>query len=373
MTISYDQTKDSVWGTSHAATVKHWQDKFMRDLYGRSIWMPFMGSGPNDLDSIIYVDNTLTTKAGDLVRFLLAPALSGSPLVGEDQQYLDNEEVLDFYSDDVKTEDIGNAVRTRGRMSETRIPGGGGGENSALRALFNSSLTEWFNEYVLDAYISRFLGGDTSLTFGQTASAASTYRVVYGGDATSTSDIDKTDTFDLGLIDKCVAMAKERPAAGIPRIRPAKLGGLDSPDFGYLVMVHPRQVKDIRTNVSSGQWLDIVKFAADRGKDNPIFTGVTKNSIVGWYNGCMIMENKSLLTHTTWGSGSDVAGVTALFLGAQAMGFCWCSKPRMTEEILDYKRKRGAAVEAIFGLDKLKMNSTDLATIAIQTAATSTY
>lgn len=373
MALTYDTTKDSVWGTDHAATVKHWQDKFMRDLYGKSKWSPFMGAGPGDLDSVIYVDNRLQSAAGDRVRMMLAPALSGSPLVGEDQQYLDNEEVMDIYSDDITIQDIGNAVRTRGRLSETRLPGGGGGDNNTLRALFNSALSEWFNEYVLDDYISRFLAGDTSLTFGQTASAASTYRVLYGGDATSTTDIDSTDVFDLALIDKCVAMAKERPAAGIPRIRPAKLGGLDSPDYGYLVKVHPRQTRDIRTNTSTGQWLDITKYVSMRGKDNPIYMGVTRNNVVGWYNGCLIVEDESLMTHTTWGSGGDVAGVTALFLGAQAMGFCWCSKPRVVEEILDYKRKRGAAVEAIFGLDKIKYNGTDLATIAIQTAAATSY
>lgn len=372
MAISYDQSKDSVWGTSHAATIKHWQDKFMRDLYGRSKWVPFMGRGPEDADSIIYVDNTLSTKAGDRIRFMLVPALSGTPLTGEDQQYLDNEEVMDIYSDDILTEDIGNAVRTRGRLSETRIPGGGGGSNNRLRALFKSMLAEWFNEYVLDKYISKCLCGDSSLTFGQTVTAPSTYRVIYGGDATATNDVDATDKFDLGLIDKCVVMAKERAAAGIPRIRPARLGGLDNPDYGYLVVLHPRQVRDIRVNTSTGQWLDITKFAAERGKNNPIFMGVTKNSVVGWYNGCLMVENESLVTSTTWGGGA-VVGATALFLGAQSLGFCWCSKPRVTEEILDYKRKRGAAVEAIFGLDKLKYNGTDFSTIAIHTAAASSY
>jgi len=369
MTIAYDTTKDSVWGTGHDATLKHWQDRFMRDLYGRSKWSPLMGSGPGDLDSVIYVDNRLQSAAGDRVRMMLAPALSGSPLVGEDQQYLDNEEVMDIYADDITIQDIGNAVRTRGRLSEQRLPGGGRGDNNTLRALFSSALSEWFTEYVLDDYISRFLAGDTTLTFGQTASAPSTYRVLYGGDATATNDIDETDVFDLSLIDKCVAMAKERPAAGIPRIRPAKIGG----DFSFVVKVHPRQTKDIRTNTSTGQWLDITKYAANRGNDNPIYMGVTKNNVVGYYNGCIIIEDESLLTHSTWGANSNVAGVTALFLGAQAMGFCWCSKPRVVEEILDYKRKRGAAVEAIFGLDKLKMNGTDLGTIAIQTAAKASY
>ena len=372
-TVTYNQAVDSVWGTAHVATVKHWQDKFMRDLYGRSKWVPFMGKGPDDGDSIIYVDNMLTKVAGDRIRFMLVPSLSGSPKVGEDTQYLDNEEVMDIYSDDVLIEDIGNAVRTRGRMSETRIPGGGGGSNNRLRALFKSALAEWFNEYVFDDYISRCLCGDTTLTFGQTVSAPSTYRVIYGGDATATNDIDATDKFDLGLIDKCVVMAKERAAAGVPRIRPARLGGLDGADYGYLVVIHPRHTRDIRTNTSTGQWLDITKFAKERGKDNPIFAGVLKNNLVGWYNGCAIVENESLFTSTTWGNPATVVGATALFLGAQALGFCWCSKPRVAEEILDYKRKRGAAIEAIFGLDKLKYNGTDHSTIAIHTAAASSY
>jgi N4-gp56 family major capsid protein len=102
---------------------------------------------------------------------------------------------------------------------------------------------------------------------------------------TAEVSLSATDTFTLELIDYAVETALTGGSSGdqIPLV-PIRIGK----EKKYVMFLHPYQVTDLRTNTSTGQWLDIQKAAMSGGKvgNNPIFTGA-----LGEYNGVVLHQN----------------------------------------------------------------------------------
>ena len=373
MAISYSTSADTVMATSAAQTVKRWEAQLIRDVYDKGFYTKFMGKGR---DYIIDTDEKFMKDAGDQAKFDLAVTLTGSGVTGT-TQLVDAEERMEEAQDTVTIQEIRHAVRSGSRMARQRPAfwkSGSGDIVDKYREDAKSRLGDWAAERVLDTKIANFLCGNTNETFGQTASAPSTGRVLYGGSGTATNDLTAADKFSLDMLDDAVTMAKVRTANDVPRIKPAKVKGLSGKHF--ISILHPYQVRDMRQNTTTGQWLDITKAAGLRGDVNKIFAGVQAN-FVGYYNSVAIFEHDSLYTPSTWGAGGDVEGATGLFLGAQAMIFCWASYPDWVEEFFDYKAKFGVATRLMFGADKTRFTAPsdstayDFATIALQTAAAS--
>jgi len=379
MAVSYATTVDTNITTSAAQTVNRWDARLIRDIYKKGFWTKFMGkNGTNGFageEFAIHVDEDFIKSAGDKKKFDLAVALTGTGRTGA-QQLLDNEESMSEAQFSVTIDEMKHAVRSASRMARQRPAFHKSGDKDIaekFRMDGKNRLGDWWAELFIDKKVGQQLCGDTNQTFANTATAPSTGRVIYSGGRSSTGDIVPADKFHLGLIDEAVTMAKTRYASAVPRIRPAAINGL--PGKHYIVVIHPYQTRDMRLNVSEGQWLDITKAAGLRGDVNKIFAGV-QNNFVGYYNGCAIFEHDSIFTSSTWGPGSDVAGATALFLGAQALCWCWAAYPDWVEEWIDYRAKLGIATRAICGFQKtlftISSVAYDFATIAMQTAAAST-
>ena len=329
-----------------------------------------MGKGP---EYIIHVKENFVKEPGDTLKFDLAVALTGSGVTGT-TQLIDAEEAMTEAQDQVLIDEIRHAVRSGSRMARQRPAfwkSASKDNKDKFRQDAKSRLSNWWNESIMDTKIANFLCGNTAETFANTAHAPTTGRVIYaGGVATATNQLTAADKFSLDMINEAVTKAKVRYSTAVPRIYPAKIRGLNG--LHYVVVLHPFQVRDMRQNISTGQWLDITKAAGLRGDVNRIFAGVQVN-FVGWYNGCAIFEHDSIFTATDWGAGSDVDGATALFLGAQAGLWAWCQYPNWVEEIIDYGAKFGVATGGIFGFDKAQFTISgtayDFATIALRTAA----
>ena len=67
-------------------------------------------------------------------------------------------------------------------------------------------------------------------------------------DHTTEASLSSSDTFSLKLLDRAVAIAK----TSNPLIRPIKVGAQSY----YVAFLHPYQVKDLRTNTNTGDWLN---------------------------------------------------------------------------------------------------------------------
>jgi N4-gp56 family major capsid protein len=341
------------FGTNDAQTVKLWSKLTFREALKSTLFSRFLGK---DKFAIIQWLTELEKSAGDQIKYDLLMQMSNSGVTG-DNRMKGNEEALVYYQDTVNIDQLRNAHSFR-RMSQQRTI-------HDMRMDAKSNLADWFSG-TMDSYMFRCLCGDTSLTHGQTATAPSTNRVIYSGDATSQATLGSNDQFTLADID----YAKELAKTTSPMIRPTMIDGKEY----YVMVLHPYSVTDLRLDVANSAyttWPDIQMWANKRGESNPIFTGA-----LGVYNQCIMFESTRVYT--------PAANVRRnLFLGAQAgvyaVGNAYDSIERSRvgkdnmmswyEEIDDYGNEKGISVGSIFGMNKSVFNSEDFGVITIASYA----
>jgi N4-gp56 family major capsid protein len=212
--------------------------------------------------SIIQIKDETSKSAGDKITYGLRMQLSGNGVVG-DGTLEGQEESLTTYNDAVLLNQLRHAVRSAGRMSQQRVP-----FNIRDEAL--SGLKDWWSDRIDFSFLNAICGNtvqaDTRWTGLNATIAPSANNIIRDG-STGDESISTTSTYTLSLIDKAV----ERARTNTPAIRPVKVGGKSV----YVTLLHPYQVTDLRTNTSTGQYLDIQKAAMTGGEieDNPIFDG----------------------------------------------------------------------------------------------------
>ncbi len=222
--------------------------------------------------------------------------------------------------------------------------------------------TAFFNQLAGNTNISdtRYTGNNATV-----APASNHWMLATASDAEGS--LSASSIFSLTLIDKAVVKAKMLN----PNIRPLRVRGEDK----YVCFIHPYQHYQLRTNTSTGQYLDIQKAAIQGGQisKNPIYTGA-----IAEYNGVIMHES----TRVPWGTAAEntahpncaigTASVArAIFCGAQAGVLCTgkntSSKLEATwkEKLFDYDNQLGVSGGLIYGLKKSIFNSTDFSTIVI--------
>lgn len=171
------------------------------------------------------------------------------------------------------------------------------------------------------------------------------------------------DEMSLTLIDKLVESAKLGSTTGTgPVIRPINVDG----DDRYVVVLHTKQVTQLRTVTSAGQWLDIQKSAmtGDGSAKNPIMTGA-----LGMYNGAVLHESTRITNGVNSTTGVPVLTARrAVLLGAQAaaIGFGQGQSFKSfdwNEELFDYGNQLGVEAGLIHGIKKLRFNAADFGVI----------
>lgn len=347
------------FATGNALTVKLWGKTAFVDSVKDTLFGKLMGKSDK---SIVQIKDELTKSEGDNVTFRLRSLPTGLGVEG-DATLEGNEEGLVYQNFDLKIDMKRHATKVDLGMSQQRV-------NFDLRSEAKSALTDWWANY-WDTCFIEMLSGHTSLTYhpggtlgGNTPSAPTSGRIVYPGTVTAKNNLASTDKMSLTVIDKLVEKAK----LAQPTMRPGNFDGKNQ----YVLVLHPYQVYDLRTNTSTGQWLDIQKAAMTASsKDNPIWS-----EALGVYNGVILTQNTRIKTYTDYGAGANVAAARALFLGAQAgvvaygRGYEGAERMDWVEKMFDYNKKFGVGTSTIWGLQKTKFGSEDFATIAVDTAAT---
>jgi N4-gp56 family major capsid protein len=339
------------YGLNHPLAVKLWSRKLFQEALKQTWLSKFMGKGS---DAAIQIKDETSKGPGDRIRVGLRMQLTGTGVEG-DSTLEGNEEALTTYTDDLVINQLRHAVRSDGKMSEQRIP-------FSIREEARQGLQDWFADRI-DTALFNQLGGntgqaDTKYTGHNATVAPSSNNIVYANDAATEAAVasaSASNVFKLTFIDKAVEKAKTIS----PLIRPLKVDGSDK----YLVFLHPYQIYDLRTNTSTGQWLDITKAVYQGSKtNNPIYSGA-----LGEYNGVIIHESTRVPTVT--------AGVyRAVFCGAQAgvIAFGQDHQPNKMiwrEELFDYGNQLGVSAGLIWGAKKAIFNSQDFGTIVIATYA----
>ena len=339
---------------NHPLAVKHWQKDLMKEALKKTYALQFIGSGKDVLCTI----KTETQKnAGDRIRVGIRSQLSGAGIQGDDTLE-GNEEALETFSQDVVIDQLRHAVRSKGKMSEQRVP-------FSVREEARDGLADWWADR-FDTWFFSQLAGNTAQTdaryFGfNTPVVFDADHVTYHTSG-STAEVSLSSStvakMNLTTIDYAVEKAKIAKNA----IRPIRVDGGD-----YFVMfLHPYQVTDLRTNTASGQWQDIQKAAMSGGRisDNPIFTGA-----LGVYNGVVLHESIRVPASPT-----NASARRAVLAGAQALCMAFGREfgkgtYSWVEELFDFKNQLGVAAGCQAGLIKTRFNGSDYGTVVVPTWA----
>lgn len=348
----------------HELAISHWAKDLMKEALSRTQFLKFTGKSSNSLCQY----KTEMKSVGDNVTFGLRMQLAGGGVVGDDTLE-GNEESLVTYSDQIFIDQLRHAVRSKGKMSEQRVP-------FSVREEARDGLADWWADRMDTAFFNQLCGNNYTTAGAQTKftgmntctdpiAAGDTDHIFYPDGRTTeltVASASASGIMSLDLIDNVCAQAKLID----PLIRPLKMNGEDR----FVMFLHPNQVVDLRTNTNTGQWLDIQKAAMNGGNvtKNPIFTGA-----LGMYNGVILHESTRIPTANATPSGGSLR--RAVFAGAQSM--CWAfgkgdtpGKFSWVESLFDYKNQLGVAAGSKWGLKKTRFNSKDFATILVPTYCT---
>jgi N4-gp56 family major capsid protein len=363
---------DTVFSVNSAETVKLWSKKLSVEALKKTYVGKFIGDSAN---SLIQEHKDLKKSAGDRLRYTLRTLLSGEGVQG-DAILKGREESLATFTDDILIDQIRHAADAGGKMSQQRV-------------LFNmrkecmDGLSDWASQRMDRWFFNQICGytgtsvtehgetydGTRTLYTGNNAVLAPSANRRFWSEAGATADenLDNTgDNMALSLIDDIVTEAK----LASPMIKPIKYQG----ENVYVMFLHPRQVRDLRTDAqTAGTWFDIQRARLEGGegaKQNPIFNGS-----LGMYNNVVLHESSRVTRGVNSSTGAPIADVRrAAFCGAQAVALAFGQGDgfeswNWAEEKDDYGNKLGVAAGWIGGLKKTRFNNEDFGTIVLSTWA----
>lgn len=341
------------YGVNSPEAVKLWYKTLAREAL-KATWInKFIGEGS---DALVQERKDFKRSAGDRLTTTLRMQLTGDGVLG-DGTLEGNEERLTTYTDNLLIDQLRHAVRSAGKMTEQRIPWD-------IREEAKDGLVDWWAGRMDTAFFNQLCGftpqADLRYTGNNVVQAPST--VIRPNAKANDQSLAAGDEFVLGLIDQAVAQAKLQT----PVIRPLRVSGEDK----YVMFLYTNQVTQLRTNTSTGQWLDIQKaaLAGGVGARSPIYTGA-----LGEYNGVVLHESTRITQGVNSTTGAAVAGARrAVLCGAQAavIGFggggdygAW----DWNEELFDYGNQLGVEAGSIFGLKATRYNNADFSKIGVHT------
>jgi N4-gp56 family major capsid protein len=344
------------YGVNAPEAVKLWRSQLAREALKATWIQKFIG---DTSEAVIQTFEETGKSAGDRVTVTLRMQLTGDGVAG-DGTLEGNEEPLTTYTDNLFVDQLRHAVRSGGKMTEQRIPW-------KIREEAMQGLRDWWAGRLDTSFFNQVCGytPQTDVRYtGMNAvigpDAAHVYRL---NSKANDQTLAAGDEMSLAMIDKLVEAAKLGSTTGTgPVIRPINVDG----DNRYVVVMHTRQVTQLRSSAGAGSWLDIQKAAmtGDGSEGNPIMTGA-----LGMYNGAVLHESTRITNGVDSGAGTVVASARrCVLMGAQAcaIGFGQGQSFKQfdwNEELFDYGNQLGVEAGLIHGLKKLRFNSADFGVI----------
>lgn len=360
------------YGVNDALAVKLWSKRLAVEAPKHTAIAPLIGTSK---DSIIVRQDETSKSAGDKVTMGLRMQLTGKG-VTEGGTLEGNEEALTTYSDSLFINELRHGVRVKNKdtIDQQRVLHG-------LRMEAKDGLRDWFADRMSLMFFTQACGytGSTMTFEGTTLNmsesvyygfnaptAPSTNRHIWSsvsGTITSDQTLTSTDIFTLDLIDRVVARAK----TANPRIRPVMVNGQKK----FVMYVHPYQVHSLRTNTSTGQWLDITKAINDASKQKSLLY----DGALGEYNGVILREAEHVTTGVNSATSAEISTVRrAVLLGAQSACIAFGKNTngltyKWVEDTHDYEEELGVTIRANLGVKKTVFNSEDFGTYVVSTYA----
>lgn len=338
-------------------TVEQWDSQFFTEYLTQNRYEGEMGINEN---SIIQLKENLSKKPGDRVNFALVNKLNNDAVTGRDTLE-GNEEDMASRSCEVAVTKRRNGVRVA-EIDEQYSA-------ISLREAAKVTLKNWAMKDT-ERLISKALGnmGGINMTATDVAAAGNqstldawlvdnSDRVYFGNKAyTANTDLStglatlssgtSAELLTIDNLDEMKFMALNRCNPKIRPIRSEKNGR----EY-FIVYAHPLAFRDLKKSsaIQQAQREVVLQMENER---------LFKGGDLHW-NGLIIKEAYDLYEYSTLtGVGDSSATVVPAFLcGAQAIGAAYAKRWKSVEETFDYGDKRGIAIEAIYGIEKMRFGS----------------
>lgn len=359
------------FAVNDAYAVKLWAKELSVEAIKYTDIAPLIGTNAG---SVIHKKEETEKGKGDQVTFGLRLQLAQDGFT-ENELAEGNGEALTIYTDQLTINELMGVVGVKSdrTIDQQRVP-------FDLRVEARDGLADWWAKRLSVSFFNQVCGNNnetrTKYTGLQAVTVPSAGRQMWQGSLTADEQLLNVNTMTLGMIDKAVENARTQT----PVVRPINATGRS--DIGdyyenitqgkYICYLHPYQVTDLRTNTSTGQWLDIQKAAMTGGEitRNPIYIGA-----LGEYNHVILKSSFDVTTGVNSTTAAAIATVRrAVLLGAQAAVIGYGMKHAggkylWNEELFDHKRRLEVSALGVWGVKKARFNGIDYGVIVMSTWA----
>lgn len=340
-------------------TVEQWDSKYFTEYLTENRYAGEMGTNENN---VIQVKENLMKKPGDRINFALVNKLTQDAITG--RAVLEgNEEDMASRSFELAVDKRRNAVRVAEIDEQFSA--------IALREAAKSVLKDWSlkdTERLVSRSLGRMSNGTSSVdmtvaditadggTVADVWLANNSDRVFFGNSAYTTMTDLSTGlaTLTKGTAAELLTTANLDTMKFIalnranPKIRPIRTEA--NGRHYFIVYAHPLAFRDLAQSSAIQQAQREVRLEME---NNRMFKG----GDLLW-NGMIIKEDYDLYDYSTLtGLGDSSTVVPAFLCGAQAVGTAYAKRWTSKEQTFDYGDKRGVAIEAIYGVDKIRFGT----------------
>lgn len=361
------------FGALTVAQKRVWSGKLWQQFRNESFWMKNGFIGQDGNTPIQRITELTKTERGLECVMQLVNDLEGDGVVG-DNKLEGNEEAMVNDAQIIRIDQLRNAVRSKGAMSEQATV-------IRFRDQGKDKLGFWLPDKIDEMMFlvaagrpftvktdlsARSAGSQLpQLSYAADIVAPSTNRIKYAGSASSEGTLTTADKMSWEVCVRAKSFARRQG------IRPIRSGGKEY----YAMVMSTEQRRDLLLDTT---YQTIVSRAAERGNTNPLF-----NNALAVVDGLILYEHRKVintfgLANTfKWGSGGTVDGAQATLMGAGALGFATISEGEWNEsDNTDYGNRPGISYGQIFGMLKPQFKPTgsaanreDYGVVAVKTAA----
>lgn len=333
-------------------TVEQWDSQFFTEYLTDNRFEGEMGTSESN---IIQVKENLSKKPGDRINFALVNKLTQDAITGRDTLE-GNEEDMSSRSFEVAVNKRRNGVRIAEIDEQFSA--------ISLREAGKGVLKDWAmkdtEKLIIQALAS--INGTQYASASESAKDAwlvdNADRVLFGTASAGLTD----HSADLALLDTsadkltAAAISKMKYIARVtanPKIRPIRSENGNGRHY-YLLYVDPRCFRDLKTDTTITAAQREVNLEME---NNRLFKG----GDLLW-DGVIIKEVPEIYDQlatplTNVGDSATTEVGVAFLCGAQAIGAAYAKRWKSVEDEFDYGDKKGIAIEAIYGIEKMKFGS----------------
>lgn len=326
--------------TGHDLTVEQWDNEIFEDIAGHLWWKNLMGDSN---DSVLVVNEDLTTKPGDAVTFGLMGLMTGGLITGN-ATGIGNEGSVTFYGQRVTVDNVRRVIKV------TDIPMSQKRTNFDLLKKARRALTNKFQEDLDDAIT-------TALSITSTGRVRGRY--LYGAadsnyNATHVTALTNIDNAADQLTTSMLRIARRKAtvpvnADGI-KMPPMKVVNGKNYEDWFISVCHPYCTRDMFD--SDAAWKNaLLNIPPQANRDSPIFTG---SSFKGAYDGMLIYEYDRINLVS-----STIQVAHNFVLGAAAAGIAWGQRAKFGEEESDLGHAVSYELHEIRGVNKFVFTRTN--------------